>query len=111
MAGSVGSEQSIQRRYEGLSPVLNEQGLRLLAAAEARAYGHGGVSVVARRSFKTIVQLIAATTTTTGLTVRAELDEGKYPRGVKISDAKFATVNIARHPFHGDWNYTISPKA
>jgi Rhodopirellula transposase DDE domain len=42
------------------------------------------------RSFKTVVQLIAATTTTTGLTVRAELDENKYPKGMKISDAKLA---------------------
>ena len=40
------------------------------------------------RSFKTMVQLIAATTTTTALTVRAELDENKYPKGMKISDAK-----------------------
>ena len=62
------------------------------------------------RSFKTIVQLIAATTTTTGLTVRAELDENKYAKGVKISDAQFAAINLARHPFHGDWNYTISPR-
>ena len=61
------------------------------------------------RSFKTIVQLIAATTTTTGLTVRAELDENKYPKGIKISDAKLAAINLVRHPFHGDWNYTISP--
>ncbi|MGH7393880.1 MAG: ISAzo13 family transposase [Candidatus Rokuibacteriota bacterium] len=61
------------------------------------------------RSFKTIVQLIAATTTTSGLTVRAELDEGKYPKGVKISDAQFTAINLARHAFHGDWNYTISP--
>ena len=62
------------------------------------------------RSFKTIVQLIAATTTTAGLTVRAELDENKYPKGVKISDAKFAAIQIQRHDFHGDWNYTISPQ-
>ena len=61
------------------------------------------------RSFRTIVQLIAATSTTTGLTVRAELDEKKYPKGVKISDAKFAAVQLQRHSFHGDWNYTISP--
>ena len=61
------------------------------------------------RSFKTIVQLIAATTTNAGLTVRAELDENKYPKGVKISDAKLAAINLTRHPFHGDWNYTISP--
>jgi Rhodopirellula transposase DDE domain len=63
------------------------------------------------RSFKTIVQLIAATTTRAGLTVHAELDENKYPKGVKISDAKLASVNLARHTFHGDWNYTISPAA
>lgn len=61
------------------------------------------------RSFKTIVQLIAATTTTTGLTGRAELDESKYPKGVKISDAVLNAVNLTRHVFHGDWNYTISP--
>lgn len=62
------------------------------------------------RSFRTIVQLIAATTTTTGLTVRAELDENKYPKGKKISDAELAAVNLVRHSFHGDWNYTISPQ-
>src|SRR5579864_2175316 len=59
------------------------------------------------RSYRTIVQLIAATTTETGLTVRAELDENKYPKGVKISDAELAAVNLQRHTFHGDWNYTI----
>jgi hypothetical protein len=61
------------------------------------------------RSYRTIVQLIAATTTDTGLKVRAELDENKYPKGVKVSDAQLATVNLSRHSFHGDWNYTISP--
>jgi hypothetical protein len=61
------------------------------------------------RSYRTIVQLIAATTTDTGLKVRAELDENKYPKGVKVSDAQMAAVNLARHSFHGDWNYTISP--
>jgi hypothetical protein len=61
------------------------------------------------RSYRTIVQLIAATTTDTGLTVRAELDENKYPKGVKVSDAQLAAVNLSRHSFHGDWNYTISP--
>ena len=63
------------------------------------------------RSFRTIVQLIAATTTNAGLTVRAELDENKYPKGVKISDARFAAINLTRHAFHGDWNYTISPRS
>ena len=61
------------------------------------------------RSYRTIVQLIAATVTDTGLKVRAELDERKYPKGLKVSDAQLAAVNISRHSFHGDWNYTISP--
>jgi hypothetical protein len=61
------------------------------------------------RSYRTIVQLIAATTTDAGLKVRAELDENKYPKGVKVSDAEMAAVNLSRHSFHGDWNYTISP--
>ena len=61
------------------------------------------------RSFKTIVQLIAGTTTATGLTVRAESDESKYPKGIKISDAQLTAINLVRHAFHGDWNYTISP--
>jgi Rhodopirellula transposase DDE domain len=61
------------------------------------------------RSYRTIVQLIAATTTEAGLKVRAELDENKYPKGIKVSDARLATVNLSRHSFHGDWNYTIAP--
>ena len=61
------------------------------------------------RSYRTIVQLIAATTTNAGLKVRAELDGRKYPKGVKVSEAQMATLNLSRHAFHGDWNYTISP--
>jgi DDE family transposase len=63
------------------------------------------------RTYRTIVQLIAATTTDAGLTVRAELDRNKYPKGVKVSDAQFAAVNLSRHAFHGDWNYTIGPRS
>jgi hypothetical protein len=62
------------------------------------------------RTYRTIVQLIAATTTEAGLKVRAELDEKKYPKGVKVSDTKLAAVNLIRHTFHGDWNYTIAPR-
>jgi hypothetical protein len=61
------------------------------------------------RDFRTVVELIASTTTETGLTVQAELDENKYPKGIKISAAQLATVNIFRHTFQGNWNYTISP--
>ena len=61
--------------------------------------------------YRTIVQLIAATTSTTGLTVCCELDENLYPTGIKVSDTEMAQLNILRDPFHGDWNFTISPRA
>src|SRR5262249_55244697 len=59
------------------------------------------------RSYRTIVQLIAGTTTDNGLKVRAELDENKYPEGVKVSDAQMAAINLSRHAFHSDCNYTL----
>ena len=60
-------------------------------------------------SHEVIVQTIAATTTRTGLTVRARLDTGLYPTGVKISDQQMAALPITRHDFHGDWNYCLHP--
>lgn len=57
----------------------------------------------------TIVSLIGATTSTAGLRVRSELDPGHYPGGVAVSEAQMATLNLERHRFHGDWNYTIHP--
>jgi DNA-binding phage protein len=62
-------------------------------------------------SYEVIVNLIAATTTTTGLRVHSEIDTQLYPKGVKVSDAELAQVNIERDDFHGEWNYTISPIA
>ena len=60
-------------------------------------------------SHEVILALIGATTTRTGLRVRAELDKGEYPTKVKVSDADFAALHLARHEFHGEWNYTITP--
>jgi transposase len=62
------------------------------------------------RSFATIVNLIAATTTMTGLKVHAELNQDSYPAGVKVSDAELAQVRIRRDKFHGEWNYEIQPQ-
>jgi transposase len=62
-------------------------------------------------SHEVIVQTIAATTTRTGLTVRAELDPGSYPDGVKVSDAQMDALPLTRHDWHGDWNYTLRPEA
>ena len=60
-------------------------------------------------SYRVIVDLIAATTTKTGLKVHCELDERKYPKGIAVSDADMASLNIKRAEFHGEWNYTIAP--
>ena len=61
-------------------------------------------------SYRTIVELIAATTTTTGLTIRAEHDLNSYEKGIKVSDAALATIPLIRHEFHGDWNYTVTAR-
>ena len=60
-------------------------------------------------SLEIIVNLIAATTSNTGLKIYARLDDQTYERGVDVTDDQLATVNITRHPFHGDWNYTVHP--
>lgn len=57
-----------------------------------------------------IVQLIASTTTDKGLTVQCRLDKNTYDKGIKISDAEMATINITPADFHGEWNYTIKPR-
>ena len=60
-------------------------------------------------SHETIVNLIAATTTKKGLKVKAELDSGHYPKGIKVTDEELETVRIFRDDFHGEWNYSILP--
>ena len=62
-------------------------------------------------SHNVVINSIAATTTRTGLTVQARLDDGTYPTGVKVSNAQMAALPVSRHPFHGDWNYTLHPAA
>jgi hypothetical protein len=57
-----------------------------------------------------VVELIAATTTTTGLTVRCELDPRSYPKGIKVTDTEMASLNITGDAFHPEWNYTIAPR-
>ncbi|MDQ6730554.1 MAG: ISAzo13 family transposase, partial [Actinomycetota bacterium] len=53
--------------------------------------------------------LIASTKTNTGLKIYARLDHGSYERGIEVTDDQLAAVNITRHMFHGDWNYTVIP--
>jgi transposase len=61
-------------------------------------------------SYEAIVELIAATTTEAGLTVRCELDDGVYKKGIKVTDEELDRVHIERSDFHGEWNYTVVPR-
>jgi len=60
-------------------------------------------------SLETIINLIAGTTTSTGLEVYARLDEGSYPAKLRVTNAEFKAINIHRHEFHPEWNYLIKP--
>ena len=62
-------------------------------------------------SHEVVVNLIGATTNSKGLKVHAHRDTDPYPLGVKVTDAELAEVPIAAHDFHGEWNYTIAPRA
>ena len=61
-------------------------------------------------SHEVIILSIAATTTRTGLKVRAEPDHGSYAAGVKISDGEIDALPLTRHDWHGDWSYTLRPE-
>jgi hypothetical protein len=80
---------------------------------EHRLFSHISMNWRGRplESHEVIIETIAATTTKTGLTVRAVLDTSTYPKGIKISDTQmkeFQAAHLDRHEFHGDWNYTIT---
>lgn len=63
------------------------------------------------RDYETIVKLISRTTTVKGLKVTCRLDRRKYPAGRQVTDEEMRGVNLERHKFHGDWNYTIRPRS
>jgi len=58
-------------------------------------------------SYRVIVDLISATTTDTGLTVRCELDTNSYAKGIMVTDQEMSQIDIIRDEFHGEWNYTL----
>lgn len=61
-------------------------------------------------SHETIVNLIASTTTRTGLVVKSALDTNEYPTKIKVTDEELEGLRLKRHSFHGEWNYTVSPR-
>jgi len=60
--------------------------------------------------YQTVVNLISSTKTSTGLTVKARLDKKEYKKGIKVSKNEMKSLNITPHKFHGEWNYTVSPR-
>jgi hypothetical protein len=62
-------------------------------------------------SHEVIINLIAATTSKTGLSVKSELDRNSYPAGVKVSDQQMAELRLRRDSFHGEWNYSVLPRS
>ena len=62
-------------------------------------------------SYRTVIELISATTTDSGLTIRAGRDPEWYEKGIKITDAELAELNITGHDWHPNWNYTLTPTA
>jgi hypothetical protein len=58
-----------------------------------------------------VIELISNTTTKSGLTVTAVADTNTYEKGIKISDEAMEALNLERHEFHGEWNYTMRPRA
>jgi hypothetical protein len=62
-------------------------------------------------SREVVVNLIGSTTTKAGLSIRSELDEGRYPTGRKVTDEQIRGLSIKKEKFHGEWNYTILPQA
>jgi hypothetical protein len=60
--------------------------------------------------YETIVQLISATKTKKGLTVKCQLDKNHYKKGIVISNEQFSKINLSKDTFHGEWNYTIISK-
>jgi transposase len=76
---------------------------------EHRLFSHISMNWRGRvlESREVVVNLIAGTTTRTGLTVRAELDHGVYQKGIKVTDREMKLLPVVKHKFHGDWNYTM----
>ena len=62
------------------------------------------------RDYETVVQLIAKTTTATGLAVTCRLDRRKYPTGRRVTTAEMQGINLVPDRFHGEWNYVIGPR-
>lgn len=125
MADGGGSNGSRNRLWKvGLQGLANATGLRISVChfppgtskwnkIEHRMFSYISMNWRGKplTSHEVIVNLIAHTTTQSGLMIHAELDSGQYPTGIKVSDEELENVRLHRADFHGEWNYTILPIA
>ena len=123
-ADGGGSNGTRNRLWKvSLQDLADELGLRLLVChfppgtSEWNKIEHRLFSFITQNwrgrplvSLQAIVSLIASTTTKTGLIVKAALDTDHYDTAIKVSDEELARLRLQRHEFHGDWNYTITPR-
>ena len=122
-ADGGGSNGSRNRLWKvALQQLANDIGLRMAVChfppgtskwnkIEHRMFSHISMNWRGRPliSHEVIVNLIANTTTQQGLTIKAALDTGRYPIGIKVTDQEFEKVKLKPSTFHGEWNYTIMP--
>ena len=110
-------------KYE-LSKLASETGLAITVChlppgtskwnkIEHRLFSHISMNWRGRplTSHDVVIELIGATTTKQGLRVHAERDTGVYPKEVTVSDASMSEIDLQAHAWHGEWNYTIRPRA
>ncbi len=123
-AGAGGSNGYRTRAWKtGLAALALETGLAITVChfppgtskwnkIEHRLFSHITMNWRGRplTSHQVIVNTIAATTTRTGLKVRAELDPGSYPAGTRVTSTQIDALPLTRHDWHGDWNYTLRPE-
>jgi DNA-binding phage protein len=122
-ADGGGSNGSRNRLWKvALQQLANDIGLRMAVChvppgtskwntIEHRMFSHMSMNWRGRPliSHEVMVNLIANTTTQQGLTIKAALDTGRYPIGIKVTDQEFEQVKLKQSKFHGEWNYTIMP--
>lgn len=122
-ADGGGSNGSRVRLWKvALQRLANETGLRITVGhfppgtskwnkIEHRMFSHISMNWRGKPlvSHEVIVNLIASTTTRTGLKIEAEMDRNLYPKGLRVTDEELEKINMQKADFHGEWNYTILP--
>lgn len=122
-ADGGGSNGSIPKLWKSeLSKFSKESGLKITVShlppgtSKWNKIEHRMFSQITRNwkgrpllSHQVMVNLIANTTTSTGLEIRSELDNGVYDIGIEVTKEEMNNINLIRNEFHGDWNYIIAP--